>query len=65
MKGYPMERMVSTGSACGRHYVGVTEDGRQFRIGPFKTAEEARAKATAECERLDLPRAYVGIPTRL
>lgn len=60
-----MERMVSIGSVCGRHYVGVIEDGRQSRVGPFRTAGEAQAKAAAECERLGLPRAYVGIPRKL
>lgn len=60
-----METMVSNGSVCGRHYVAVTEDGQQYRIGPFNTAGEAQAKAAKEYERLGLPRAYVGVRSQL
>jgi hypothetical protein len=57
--------MVTLGSVSRRHYVGVIEEGRQFLIGPFSSAEDAWAKAAAECERLSLPRAYVGIRSGL
>lgn len=60
-----METMVSTGSTRSGHYVVVTEDGHTFRIGPFKTATAACTRAAAECQRIELPRAYVGAPNRL
>ena len=53
--------MVSIGSVCSRHYVGLIEGGRQSRMGLFKTAAEASTKAAAECVLLGLPRTYADI----
>lgn len=65
-----MKKFVSIGSTGSsgrpdrRHYVVVTEGGRQQRHGPFPNHDEASRFASAECDRLGIGPAYVGVRCR-
>lgn len=56
-----MINMVSIGFTMRGHWVAVTEDGASKIHGPLTSHAEATAIAAAECKRLGLPPAYVGV----
>lgn len=56
-----MNNMVSIGATARGHWVAVTEDGSSKLHGPLPSHDDAASMAAAECQRLGLPPAYIGV----